>query len=62
MVWMKRICLTIEGDNLWRTYHLGTLRVLNGLIKVIPQEKSYQTIFFKLPLNVANQFLFQKIQ
>ena len=32
------------------------------LIKVIPQEKSYQTIFFKFSLNVANQFLFQKIQ
>lgn len=27
-----------------------------------PQEKSYQTIFFKFSLNVANQFLFQKIQ
>lgn len=32
------------------------------LIKVIPLEKSYQTILFKLSLNVANQFLFQKIQ
>lgn len=31
------------------------------LIKVIPLEKSYQTIFFKLPLNVCNLRLLEAI-